>query len=538
MVSGEKVWLMDPHYVGQPYPKRGYARLIWHFTKPDQLVGVGFAKKDLFKHRNALDTVDCDDKLQLIFLLDGEGKPQVLVLRSPMSIDGGVLLRLTLEDAKYIRQMGYHFYRKVGEHKFPGLHDIGEDGEPRNPSVLNPQKFDVAPQWTTDESIAMVRMLELTQFRGVMGHACNLAANLDYAGIYDPAKHLFNMSDAVIDPSLNAAADPTPVIRPMEESLLEAIKQGTPMDPCVFQRVKASIEALHREKEGKNAQPLNIKLECRPHHPVLKNIMKELVSFLTERLTRRQFMANGPADTLGRTFKVKLANILTEAFDQRHNAWSEWSSKSSSLRKNRDMGKEAREVQEALLLEQVKSAEATIMTKAYDKATKVPDYQAGDFMALWSQLAIGNTKRFEKTVKPITVKALNHLPVEEFEAHYGRGGPSVPTAVIRTSERWEFEPSTDEYRVSETVVSKAKSTYQLVNQEGAVVADLEKEARYYLGLNLVPTGYMPKIRTTKKKEIWEQAQNLLILRVTNPHVLVGPPEESPEGTPEAETHGD
>ena len=537
MVSGEKVWLMDPYYTGNPYPKTGYVRLIWHFNKPDQLIGVGLAKKDLIRHRDALDTVDCDDRLQLIFLLDDRGVPHVLVLRSPLSIDGGVCLKLTSEDARTLRELGYHFYRKTGSHQFPGLHEIGKNG-PLVPNALNPRKFDQAPQWTTDESLAMVRMLELTQFRGIMGHACNLSANLDYAGIYDPAKHKFNMSDSVIDPSLNAAADPTPVIRPMEEAHLEAIMRGEPMDPCVYQRIKASIEQLHADnakKGGKTQGALQVKFECQPHHQVLKDSMQEAVGFLTERLTRRQFMANGPVDALQKKFRIKLANILTEAFDQRHNAWSTWSIKTAALRKIRDIEKEDRDIESAILLEEVKETEANTMTEAYEKALKLTDYEPGSFIALWTQLATGNTKRFEKTVKPIGMSAINHLPIEEFEAHYREGGSSVPTAIIRTTEAWEFEPNQGEYLVRETTLDKVKS-YQLVDQSGEVVANLKKEARFYLNLNLTPLGYMPKIRTSKKKEVWEQAPNLLLMAVNNPQVIVGQSEtETPgEETPEAE----
>ena len=533
MVSGEKVWLMDSYYTGKAYPRTGYAGLVLHFKKAKQIIGIRLSKKDLARYKDALDTVDCDDKLQLIFMQDDKGMPYVLVLRSPLSIDGGVCLKLTSEDARTLKDLGYHFYRKVGGHQFPGLHEIGENGEPVNPSVLNPRKFDVAPQWTTDESIAMVRMLELTQFRGIMGHACNLAANLDYAGIYDPAKHLFNTSDGVIDPSLNAASDPTPVIRPMEESLLEAIKQGIPMDPCIFERVRASIEALHLEKDGKNAKPLNIKMKCRPHHEVNKEAMNRAVSLLIDNLTRFQFMAHGPVDTLQKKFRIKLANILTQAFDERHNAWSTWSVKTAALRRIREMKKEDRDLESAILLEEAKEAEANTMTEAYEKAIKLTDYEPGSFIALWTQLTAGNTKRFEKTVKPITMSALNHLPIEEFEVHYGEGGSSIPTAIVRTTEAWEFEPKQGEYLVRETTLDKVKS-YQLVDQNGEVVANLDKEAKFYLSLSLTPLGYMPKIKTSKKKEVWEQAPNLLLMAVNNPHVWLGPSETE---TPGEETSG-
>ena len=544
MVSGEKVWLMDSYYTGKAYPRKGYAGLVLHFKKATQIIGIRLSKKDLARYKDALDTVDCDDKLQLIFLQDDKGIPYVLILRSPLSIDGGVCLRLTSEDARMLKDLGYHFYRKVGGHKFPGLHEIGENGEPMNPTVLKPQKFDVAPQWTTDESIAMLRMLELTQFRGIMGHACNLQANLDYAGIYDPARHLLNMSDSVIDPSLNAAEDPTPVINPMEEDLLGAIKRKMPMDPCVFKRVRASMEALLREKDGKDAE-LSVKLKCKAHplhdteeeishHQVNKEGMNRALDLLLMNLTRFKFMANGPVEILQKKFRIKLANIVTQAFDERRNAWSTWSIETAALRKM-DMEKEDRDVESAILLEEVKEAEANTMIEAYEKAQKLTDYEPGSFIALWTQIAVGNTKRFEKMVKPIAMSALNHLPIEEFEIHYGEGGSSTPTAIVRTAEVWKFEPKQGEYLVRETTLDKVKS-YQLVDQDGEVVANLEKEAKFYLSLNLTPLGYMPKIKTSKKKEVWEQAPNLLLMAVNNPHVWLGPSEtETPdEETPEAE----
>lgn len=89
MVSGEKLLLMDPAYAGVDYPRKGYVRLIWHPRRPDQLIGIGLAKSDTLELRDAFDGMDVDgDKLQMI-PLEAQQRPWVLLMRSPVSVDGG-----------------------------------------------------------------------------------------------------------------------------------------------------------------------------------------------------------------------------------------------------------------------------------------------------------------------------------------------------------------------------------------------------------------------------------------------------------------
>ena len=170
MVSGEKLLLMDPVYAGTTYPRRGYVRLVWHPKHEDQLIGIGLAKADTLRLRDAFDGMDVDgDKLQMIPMRDEKGTPLVLLMRSPMSIDGGACLRLRREDAKRLQELGYHFYAQTGEHKHPGLYRIEEDGTQAYPDVLAARPHENPPKWTTDPDLMVRRTLEITQYRGIMG---------------------------------------------------------------------------------------------------------------------------------------------------------------------------------------------------------------------------------------------------------------------------------------------------------------------------------------------------------------------------------
>ena len=529
IASGEKVLLMHPPYAGVNFPKTGFARLIWHFDKPDQLIGMGFSKKDMLKHRDALDTADCDDHIQLIFLQDQRGAPHVLVLRTPLSIDGGVCIRLTLSDAAKLKSLGYHFYQKAGDHKFPGLHTIAEDGNPVFPYILNPEKFDTPPAWTTNEDLAMRRMLELTQYRGTMGLVCNLAANLDYAGIYDPAKHKFNMSDSIIDPSLNASADPSPIVHPLAESLLEAILEGKPVDPCVFGRVSTHIEGMYNARarqKGSQLPPFQPVLQCQSHHQHLKDGMTAVVKFLNGTLNARKLLANGPPAALLKDFGQGLTDIAIAASEERYKVWSEKNRKTKLVSADPDLDSAQKDAAKAQLLQDAKDQERTIIQQAYLKANaEVPDYNPGDLMAIWFQLATNSTRRYKGSPRPITTSATSYLPEEEHTGFY-QTGPTLPTLIVPTPEEvdtghpgpWTLQADQDE---------RGKTPNRLVSADGNTITEIPGQNPAFRGLKFKPLGYMPTLQVQQETTSWEQQPNLLVLEVTNPQATLGTHQEDP-----------
>ena len=513
MVSGEKLLLMDPVYAGVDYPRKGYVRLIWHPKREGQLVGLGMAKSDTLQLRDAFDGMDVDgDKLQFIPMRDEKRKPHVLLMRSPMSIDGGACLRLTLKDAARLQELGYHFYRKTGGHKYPGLYRI-QDGKQTYPDVLSAHPHENPPQWTTDPELMVRRAMEMGQYRGIMGKVCLAAANLDFAGLYDPAKHKFNMSEAVIDPSLNASADPTPVLLPLQETIIKAVREGTPLDRCLFPRIRGGIRRMFRERyPGEEFNPV---LTCREHHRTWRQGQEEANRFLRDRNRERGLLAHGPAEWLTTKFRTKLYNLAVRAGEERMTIWTQKARDEREVWEDEDLNHWQKEAHVAALIQDAKEAETAVVNEAYRKAVKtMDDLEPGQFMAAWLQAAISRSKRFRR-FDPVRTGTLLKLPPEEIQGFFRRGD-SVATAIIRTEERAEV-PEGTKCCVEESR-ENGRTVYRLADMEsGETIADLQQEARHYLELDLETVGYMPRIQVSKRKDdTWEQASNQMVLRVTNP----------------------
>ena len=514
-VSGEKLLLMDPGYAGVTYPRKGYIRLVWHPRKYDQLVGVALSKADTRRLRDAFDGMDVDgDKLQLIPMQNDRGRPMGLLMRSPMSIDGGACLRLTLEDAARLRQVGYHFYQKTGDHKYPGLYQI-ENGVQLYPDKLHAQPHESPPQWTTDPKLMVRRTLEMFQYRGFMGKVCLAAANLDYAGLYDPAKHKFNMSNEVIDPSLNASADPTPVLLPLQETILEAVRKGIPLDGCLFPKIQGGIQQIWQERyPGEKFEP---KLACQPHHSQWKEGQEAAIDFLKERIKQRGHLAHGPEEWLTTTFRTKLYNLVVRALEERMSIWTDKAENDRETRNMENINWQQKDAMQSVFLRDAKDAESTVIKEAYQKAVRtVDDLEPGQFMATWVQATISRAKRFRRS-EPINVGALLKLPPEEVQGFFRRG-ESRATAIIRAEEMVQPAEGTACYVEEVTKSGSRTLMYKLVSSEdGEIIADLRSEAQFYLGLDLEFAGYIPQLRVTLRKDnVWEQTETQMIFRVNNP----------------------
>ena len=513
MASGEKLLLMDPGYAEVTYPRQGYVRLIRHPKHEDQLIGIGLAKADTLRLRDAFDGMDVDgDKLQMIPMRDERGQPQVLLMRSPMSIDGGACLRLTLKDAAELERMGYHFYRKTGEHQHPGLYQI-QDGKQTYPDVLQAHPHEKTPEWTTDPDLMVRRTMEMNQYRGIMGKVCLAAANLDYAGLYDPAKHKFNMSEAVIDPSLNASADPTPVLLPLQETILQAVREGTPLDRCLFPRIRKGIRDMFWERyPGEEFAP---ELTCQHHHHQWREGQEAANRFLQDRMKERGLLAHGPAEWLSAGLRTKLYNLTVRALEERTAVWAHKAQEEREVWRTEGLSRHQKEARIAALIRDAKDAETSVVNDAYGRAVKtVEDMEPGQFMAAWIQAAVSRSKRFRR-FEPIRTGALLRLPPEEIRGFFRRG-ESVPTAIIRTNERTEIPDGTPCY-VEETQVNGRYVHHLISTEDGEIIAELGHEARYYMGLDLETAGYLPKVRITlRKNNTWQQTDPQMVLQVTNP----------------------
>ena len=512
MISGETLLLMDPGYAGVPYPRKGYLRLIWHPRQEDQLIGVGLSKKDTLELRDALDGMDVDgDKVQLIPMTGENGKPLAEIMRLPSSPDGGACLRLTLEDAARLREVGYHFNRRAGERKFPDLYKI-VDGEQVYPDVLHATPHENPPVWTTDPGLMVRRTAELNQYHGYMGKVFLALENLSYADQYDPKIHKFNVSEEIIDASLNGSKDPESVYLPLQEANVRLVERGIPVDRCIFPRIRAGVRELFRERNpGKEFDPV---MTCKHHHQVWGEAQERANGFHRNRSRTRALMAHGPAEWLTQCFRTKLYNIVVRALEERMKVWTRKSEAEKETWAIEDLNRNQKEAIVAGFIQDAKEAERTIIIKAYWKAAKtVEGLEPGQFIAAWTQAAASRNKRFRR-FEAICTSSLVKPPPEEIRGFLVRG-KSQPTAILRVEEQDGIIEG-EKCFVEESQQGRTKR-YQLISEEGEIITDLRSEARNYLGLTLRAVGQLPRIPVTLRKEnTWEQAAIQAVFTVLNP----------------------
>ena len=462
MLSGEKVYLMHYFFAGTTAPQPGYARLIWDDRQADQLTGISFNKRDSERFESPLDSSDCDDQLSLVFMYGPGGQPKVLILKLPMSIDGGVILNINQEDQRKLKDLGYHFYQQVGAHRFPNLHDTSEEGIPLFPDVLQPREIPEKdkPRWTTKESEAAMSLLYMNRFAHVTGMVTNLSTALYYSRLWDPLTCKCNYSEGVIDRVANGDADPSAIAEALTAILYYHVANHHPVDSCVAGRVRNMLNGYHQKVHGQEAAPLVITETCnhRPRYAALEEDTK----WLGKQLSRRELAANGPKEWFQETFAPEVVEIMIEAKRERNAAWSERFSADREL--SRQIEEEfvneygevevfyrpayrthERNVLEALNVGRARMRERSAMETAKTRLAALKDYRQGAAHAVWNILCLqgkmGKKSRYDaRSMRPLSTYALTALPDEE-QLAFNLRGQATPTIPLRPTQGQEtLEP--------------------------------------------------------------------------------------------------
>lgn len=528
LVSGEALWYNHYEYCVQPDgkpvrpPRPGYARFVWHLTKPDQLVSIALHKSDIKKSYPALDTPDKDDLMFCIFFRNTQMQPCVLVLRMPSSIGGGYVLRVNREDARRLEELGYHFYTQTGEPRYPGIHDLDQNGNPIYPDVLHAKPFDDPPQWPVPQDQAIPAMMVLTQYRKVIGEACNLTANLDFAGLYDPERHKFNLSEAVIDPAYMCSADPSSVLQPMRDDILDHILAGGHVDPCVYPRIADSIQELHFERQRaagvrpSELKALTIQFACTDACKLFKDTMVQIRQILDQRLRRRQVLSNGPVDALVHAdAPAEIAAIAAQSVADRDRIWTEHGAQKRRIENDEELGFDAKRVKLAQLWEQTRDEERRITRDAFDAASQLPDYRHGLFTTLWVQAKLSTSRRFRRVgphgLDKVTTSALAALPPQEYLAYFSCGN-TAPTVLVRSSSFNavdQLQPGST-YRISGDPAEDR--VFQLSDQDGNTVTKVERDGGIFTDADLTYVGTMPRwapLPGDEDAKLWETIVGLI-----------------------------
>ena len=514
VMSGAQAYLTHAPYLGYELPDPGYARLIWDpYDNYDDFLFISVSPEDRKRWDDAFDTWDCDDAIYFCFMEDAQGDPWLLAYRLPNSVGGGAAFRLYPEDAARIRDLStehhppYHFYKKVGDYRYPDLHTI-VDGKPVTPYVLLPTPLQNPPKWTTDEDNALRSLLDISRYKGAIGRATNLLANLDYAGLYDPAVHKVNSSSAVIDATIHATSDPeVDVINPLIASHMDLIYQGKAMETCMWPRVKNTLNRAHRQQGGQSN--LEVILNCPPWHTATKATYHKAVKDTEETLRARLLVSNGPPAWMLQEYPQDLLDIVLDAHNARNAIWSSYSTNRNALKADTELNQHQKAAAKGVLLEQAKRLEQKATREGFNKAsTELENYVPGSFMGAWVQLALSSQKRFESEKAkqgPINLKALMCLPEEERKP-FATGGPIYPTIALRAIE--ELPEGAIGSKVK--VVQKA-TKFVLADEDGSTIVHLPPRAEKYLGRKFTALGTVPAIEDPSN--LWRQCPNLLVLQL-------------------------
>ncbi len=330
MVHGREVTLAHWFYAGIPEPPPGYIALVWWHGKP--VMGVP-NENDFHAKGRAMDTWDNDsDKLTLAWLQDGDTHG-ALTLRRPMSVDGGTWMKLLDSDVERISAIdGWN--QKTGHHRWEGLYDVDKDGNPLRPSVVAPVPFESKDAWNSnikDPADVLKFLMARNKYAGAIGMASNYAANLDMAGAFDPDRHLFCLSEDVIDGN----GIPENLLEHLRKEVYQTARNNA-MCPCVWNRVAGEMSRIHRETTEDRWAQLTVSTKCPEHHGLYHKWSGQAVDYLENKLQLRQLCANGPLDRLTQEHDELLTAIVREAFAKRNAAWRKCISEEEALRQEPD----------------------------------------------------------------------------------------------------------------------------------------------------------------------------------------------------------
>ena len=126
------------------------------------------------------------------------------------------------------------------------------------------------------------------------------------------------------------------------------------------------------------------------------------------------------------------------------------------------------------------SAKRNITSTAFQAASNIPGYNAGDFTALWIQAKSSSDRRYHRVgpngPEPITVSALDVLPVSEHLEYYS-SGESMPTIIARAQTLNVELQKNGNYRIN--AQPDDKLTAKLTDDTGSTVAVLRREATVF-----------------------------------------------------------
>lgn len=519
-ISGHRLWAMYPYYANVPEPPPGYCGLVWSRRNPNQPVGLTGNRRDFqSRTKNALDGYDYDDSVYIMLLEGGNQTYSLYVKREPMSPEGGITPRVTDDDARKLLNNGMLAYEQTGFKDWPDLYDSVNGELIRQPVVVSDPAPDL-DRWSFQPDAFLPQVAQMTRFRRYYGGVVNAIYCLYMSGLYDPDQDFGMLSDA-LDDALGGARNPDSRQQYYLSRILEAIKDGKPVEACIYSRVESKIQALHQERENSLDDPgqrygkLEVKTFCSEDHDLWRQTTQECIDRLRDASMCLRALANGPISALIRDYSPDTVESAAGILKERNRLWRDYRLQLEDWRSDDSLTPEQiAQLRKDLELEVKAEIDAAFQT-AWDHWRQSEDFQQGDaqegdLMGCYIQLKATRDRRWfpngepgsqaakKRSGKsetppsmeaPQTRDANRAFPREEREAYFGRQG-SLPTALLAINKPEQTPGLNPGARIS--IGSNSKHMPVILDAEGKPLKVLYGySSNVHKGLELEVIGYIP-----------------------------------------------
>ena len=500
MVQGARVFFMYHGFAGVSRPKPGYVRPVWTRDSRNRrrFVGICENEENAKQVSVRLDTADKDgDEGVVVLLKDDSRHYYALLLRSPMSVGGGHLAKLTRENGRDMEREGMHAYRiRSEEIRFNGLYEVGEDGEMVNPSVVRAGELPEweLPKWSTEPHEIYNTMYRLTRFNRNIGVGCNISFALHASDLWEPSQHWSNMSEELIDHCHNGTANTDMVRDTYLESMLEMALNGESFERRFFE-TKCRAMLLRHYKDTEEAMgrprpkefPVEIRTHLKPEYEAIAASSRSVVQTAARALDIRRRMANGPIEGLVENSRTpEAAHHAMQAYAARIEAWSNQNGISKIIQELENSGEIGSWQANRLRAESIsEAAEAsrTAAEEAYREYREMmPDEEPGDMARALRRLHLLDRNRWnlqyirqDGSQRVANLTQIGALPAEEiYGAHLGETAYTVLTRLVgREGKPNRYQPTEG----AEYLMAYGQTTGKpCLFSEGKKVADLSPEA--------------------------------------------------------------
>lgn len=466
-------------------PEPGWATLTWR--REDQPYGLVINSADFGSQvwLYASDGSDFDDKLTASLTVDQQGDPWLLVMRRPASPYGGMLLRVT-------RQEAAEYERRTGTPAMPLREGWQEYAAQCRDYAELPNAVDLGPELepipaSNDLAEVLAAARRQAEQVGWTGKVSYLVGALYLSDMTRDGSVKFVTSD-LIDNAVEGKHDGAHVYLQFLDAAVDRVRARQPFWRPSVSVIESSILERYEERYG---ETVTMRYCANPELDELWQQLQQQAVWSWQQHATLTNRRNGPYQWLNGPVPDTASDPARQAVEQARDLWSRWGRAKQALPYKDRQGEAMAAITDATT-EAIRSA----VQAAYEQASADSGYRPGTFIAALKQAQAVEARYWQRFDRKRTAKRyelIEHLPRKEQVAYFDRNGlpPADPTWLART---WplrgqELQPW------DEVVVRRHNGGYFLFRDDapdGPPVAQLGAEAQGIVQLYSEFLGFLPR----------------------------------------------